>query len=78
MEQGVPAAVRFSILQSQWYYGRYLLYSEVIGRQASVVNVENQAGIVGGGVKHLEQVKKKLSIFTLQTEDRGPAQTTSS
>lgn len=63
MEQGVPAAVRFSILQSQWYYGRYLLHSEVIGRQASVVNVENQAGIVGGGVKHLEQVKKKIKYI---------------
>jgi len=34
---------------------RNLLDPEVVGRQASVVDVENQAGVVGGGVEHLGQ-----------------------
>ena len=42
-----------------------LLHSEVIGRQASVVDVENQAGIVGGGIKHLERVDKTKELFRL-------------
>lgn len=35
--------------------GRDLLHSEVIGCQASIVDVENQAGIVSGGIEHLGQ-----------------------
>lgn len=32
-----------------------LLHSEVVGRQPSVVDVEDQAGVVGGGVEHLDR-----------------------
>lgn len=32
-----------------------LLHSEVISCQASVVDVENQAGVVNGSIKHLEK-----------------------
>ena len=56
--------------------GRDLLHSEVIGRQASVVDVENQAGIVSGGIEHLgekKKVNKGERLFRLQTEDGGVA-----
>lgn len=44
-----------------------LLHSEVIGCQASVVDVENQAGVVNGGIKHLEEVDE--SLFRLKIEN---------
>ena len=44
---------------------RFLLYSEVIGCEASIVNVENQASIVGSGIKHLEQEQKTYLDFKL-------------
>lgn len=56
---GVPAAVWLSVLQPLRHGGWNLLHSEVIGRQASVVDVENQAGIVSGGIEHLQQVDKR-------------------
>lgn len=52
--------------------GRDLLHSEVIGRQASVVDVENQAGIVSGGIEHLgKKGKQRERLFRLKTEDGG-------
>lgn len=46
--------------------GWALLHSEVISCQASVVDVEDQAGIVDGGIKHLQQVCKRRILFRLQ------------
>lgn len=71
VKQGEPTTVWFSILQSQRYNRRALLHSEVIGCQTSIVDVENQAGIVGGGIKHLEQVHKRKRLFRLQTVNTG-------
>lgn len=59
---GVVIAVWLSVLQLQRYNGRALLHSEVISCQASVVDVENQAGIVRGGIKHLQCLQKKHVI----------------
>lgn len=36
--------------------GACLLHSEVVGSKAGIVDVEDQAGVVGSGVKHLERV----------------------
>lgn len=36
--------------------GACLLHSKVVGSKAGIVNVEDQAGVVGGGVKHLKRV----------------------
>lgn len=71
VRQGVPTTVWLSVLQAQWCCGRALLHSEVIGCQASIVDVENQAGIISCGIKHLEQVYKRKSLLRLQTEDRS-------
>lgn len=38
---------------------RVLLDSEVIGSQASVVDVQDQPGIVDGGVENLERIEGK-------------------
>lgn len=38
-----------------------LLHSEVVSCQTSVVDVENQAGVVNGGVEHLRHVYKRKS-----------------
>lgn len=42
-------------LVTKWHCSYNLLNSEVISRQASIVDVEDQTGIVNGGIKHLEQ-----------------------
>lgn len=33
--------------------GRVLLHSEVVSSQTSIVDVENQASVISGGIKHL-------------------------
>lgn len=49
------------VLQCKHHSGRGLLHSEVIGGQTSVVDVQNQAGVVGCGIEHLEQVNERKS-----------------
>lgn len=48
-KQGVPSVGRT-------IGGTCLLHSEVVGSKAGIVDVEDQPGVVGGGVKHLERV----------------------
>lgn len=63
VKQGVPAAVLLRVLQFQWCSLWALLHSEVVGCQTSVVNVENQAGIVDGGIKHLQRGLQKKEVI---------------
>lgn len=65
-----PQLSGLGILQCPWYWGWDLLHSEVVSCQASIVDVENQAGIVSCGIKHLDEVYKRTRYFRLQTENR--------
>lgn len=41
------------VLQPRRNTGLLLLHSEVIGRQAGIVDLQGETGVVHGGIKHL-------------------------